>query len=128
MFTSRTLRWYLVSLGLLYGYFFNSTLSALSDAQHGLTVLYGLSIGFFILIFVFWYVNKLKALSLSFPAMVRLSLLGMAIISFIYAFADILCFYNSGLSVGSFLASIAFGGFLTVFERFIDLYERKELW
>lgn len=59
--------------------------------------------------------------------MVRLTLLGIAVASFMYAFLDVFWFYNFNLNGGAFLSSIALGGLLSVFERIVDLREKKVL-
>ena len=74
---------------------------------------------------VFWLVKKNFKISLY--IMLRLTLLGIAIASFMYAFLDVFWFYNFNLNAGAFLSSIALGGLLTVFERIVDLYEKKVL-
>lgn len=125
--TSKKRRWYFISLGLLLGYLFNYRLSQLSGSQDVLNIALSISIAFFCFIFIYWFLSRVKYVDLPFFTMVRLSFLGIAIASFSYAFLDVFIYFSSVVNVASFLSSIALGGFLSVFERLLDLRERKEL-
>jgi hypothetical protein len=99
--------------GLILGFALNGVMN---------TILLGnVNIFYYILIVLFFvcysFLFMIKGLKGTFLGKIRLSLLGVAIASFIYALYDAFRFnYGSSLDVASFLSSIVLGSILSVFE------------
>jgi hypothetical protein len=57
----------------------------------------------------------------------RLMFFGISLASFIFAFYDIILYLGRGIPFISLLLSFAIGGFFTVLERMIELFENKDI-
>lgn len=123
--TSQKLKLGFLFQGFVAGYFLNELTANFLESK-GIFYLNIANIFWFIGIysFFFWFCKKLFHFSLF--TMFRLSLLGIAFASFLYALIDIVSFYNSELKFGTILGSLALGGLVSIFEKMLDLKEKNE--
>jgi hypothetical protein len=116
-------KWPYIINGLLLGFFFNYEFGEMSGTTSDYTVIFPIALIFGAFIFIFLFLSRLLHLPLTW--MLRWSFLGIAVLSFFWALSDVFTFYDNKWYLGSWLASVAFGGLLSLMERMLDLHERE---